>query len=141
MSFPFVEAFLALLAAYMGYSVWAGLDPRYPIGAALVLLVATAAVDALGSTAAANTLAEYVFFLLGAGVLLLLVDHVRESRDHSASAGSLATLPQGKPAQSAEQGQGTTDHPLDRFQEQTVPIVDAPGREHEHDEQSRDAQT
>lgn len=80
MNFPYAEAFLALFLAYMVYSAWAGIDPRYPIGAALALLVATAIVDALGDVATANTLAEYVFFLLGGGVILLLIDHVRESR-------------------------------------------------------------
>lgn len=78
MTFPFVPAFLVLLAVYMVYSAWARLDPRYPIGAALLLLVVTAIVDAAGSTGVANTLAEFVFFLLAAGVVLLLLDHVLE---------------------------------------------------------------
>lgn len=85
MSFPYTEVFLALLVAYMAYSVWSGLDGRYPIAAALLLLVVTAVVDALGNTGAANTLAEFVFFLLGAGVVLLLIEHVREGRAVSAS--------------------------------------------------------
>lgn len=70
--------FLALLLVYMGYSWWIGLDPRYPIVAALVLLVLAALLDAGGSVGAANDLATYVFFLLAAGVVLLLVDERRE---------------------------------------------------------------
>lgn len=141
MTFPFVELFLALLAAYMGYSVWAGLDSRYPIAAALVLLVATAVVDALGSTGTANTLAEYVFLLLGAGVLLLLIDHVRGSREGSASAGRVAGVAQGEPTQAAEPRQRSPDQPLERFQQQTVPVVDASGGQDKEDEQDRDSET
>ncbi len=79
MAFPYVLAFLGLLGVYMVYSEWARLDSRYLVAGALVLLVVTALVDAAGATAAANTLAEFVFFLLAAGVVLLLVDHVRDA--------------------------------------------------------------
>lgn len=78
MAFPFVPLFLGLLVAYMAYSEWARLDSRLLIASALVLLVVTALVDAAGSTGLANTLAEFVFFLLAAGVVLLLIDHVRD---------------------------------------------------------------
>lgn len=138
MSFPYVESFLALLVAYMGYSVWAGLDARYPIAAALALLVATAIVDASGNTAAANTLAEYVFFLLGAGVVLLLIDHVRDSRRRSSD--PVHPSAQGESAQTAEPGERPTDQALDRVEQQPVPVVDAPGREYQEDEQQRDSQ-
>lgn len=79
MTFPYIPAFLVLLVAYMAYSEWARLDSRYLIAAALLLLVATALVDAAGATDIANALAEFVFFLLAAGVVLLLVDHVRDA--------------------------------------------------------------
>lgn len=83
MTFPYVLAFLVLLALYMGYSEWAGLDSRYLVAGALGLLVLTAVVDAAGATGLANTLAEFVFLLLAGGVVLLLVDHVRERpREH-----------------------------------------------------------
>lgn len=132
--FPYLVVFVGLLLVYMGYSVWAGLDARYPIAAALVLLVATAVVDALGNTATANTLAEYVFFLLGAGVVLLLIDHVREGRRRvtAASGGSMSA--EGEATQPTQQRKGATDQSLDRFQQKAVPIVDAAGREHENDE-------
>ncbi|MGA7922593.1 MAG: hypothetical protein WCA77_01270 [Thermoplasmata archaeon] len=77
MGFPYDAAFLALLAVYLVYSVWQHLDPRFPILAALILLVVTALVDAAGAGAEANTLAVFVFFLLAGGVLLLLIDSVR----------------------------------------------------------------
>lgn len=76
----YTALFLALLVAYMAYSIWARLDGRLPVAAALVLLLAAAVLDALGATAAATTLAEFVFFLLGAGVVLLLIEHVRAGR-------------------------------------------------------------
>ncbi|MGI0070885.1 MAG: hypothetical protein ACRECT_02255 [Thermoplasmata archaeon] len=78
MAFPYVLAFLVILLVYMVYSEWAGLDSRWLVASALVLLVATAVVDAAGATNLANTLAEFVFFLLAGGVVLLLIDHVRE---------------------------------------------------------------
>ncbi len=78
MSLPYTELFVGLLVAYMVYSAWARLDSRYLIAGALALLVAAAIVDAGGATGAANTLAVYVFLLLAGGVVLLLVDHVRD---------------------------------------------------------------
>jgi peptidoglycan/LPS O-acetylase OafA/YrhL len=72
--------FLLTLLAYMAYSLWTKTDPRYLVGAALLLLVVTAMVDAAGDTGTANTLATFVFYLLGGGVVLLLLEHVREER-------------------------------------------------------------
>jgi hypothetical protein len=77
---PYPEIFIALLVAYMVYSAWVRLDSRYVIAGALVLLVVAAVVDAAGATGTANALAIYVFFLLAGGVVLLLVDHIREER-------------------------------------------------------------
>ena len=139
MSFPYVEVFLALLVAYMGYSVWAGLDARYPIAAALALLVATAIVDAAGNTVAANTLAEYVFFLLGAGVVLLLIEHVRESRRTAAPPSGSAGGSKGEASEAPQEGKGTPGHPLDRFEEQPIPVVDAAGHKYEYDEEQGDS--
>ena len=137
MSFPYVEVFLALLVVYMAYSTWARLDARYPIVAALVLLIVTAIVDASGAGSAANTLAEFVFFLLGAGVVLLLIDHARAARRSTDPTGGLVGTAAGEPAESAQPRQGTTDDPLDRLEQQPVAVVDAPGREHQPDEGDR----
>jgi hypothetical protein len=63
----------------MIYSQWVRLDSRYPIVAALVLLVLAAIADAVGSANAANLLAIFVIFLLGAGVVLLILDHLRDA--------------------------------------------------------------
>ncbi len=138
MTFPFTIAFVVLLLAYMVYSVWAHLDARYPIGAALVLLVATAVVDALGNTGAANALAEYVFFLLGGGVVLLLVEHVREGRAVSApAAGSSPGRAQPDPAEAPQDRETPADQTLDGFEEEPVAVVDTPGEEYEEDEEPR----
>ena len=83
---------MALLVGYMVVSQWERLDSRYPIIAGLVLLVVAAITDAVGATATANTLAVYVFFLLGAGVILLLADYVRDSRRSSRPAPSPADV-------------------------------------------------
>ena len=74
------DLFIVLLLAYMVFSVWTKLDARYLVAAALILLVVAAGVDAAGATGTANTLATFVFFLLAGGVVLLLVEHVREAR-------------------------------------------------------------
>lgn len=135
MTIPYTEVFLALLLAYMVYSVWAGIDGRYPIAAALVLLVVTAVVDALGMVASANTLAEYVFFLLAAGVVLLLIEHVREGRRTDASARTpTAVAAEPVPSDAADEAEAPSQEPLDRLEKQPVALVDAP-REEEYNEE------
>ncbi len=126
MAFPFVPVFLGLLLAYMVYSEWAGLDSRYLVAGALVLLIATAVVDAAGATTAANTLAEFVFFLLGGGVVLLLVDHLRDAR-RAPRPDSAARPGNSDPPDRSETGERPPEEPLDRAQEETVALVDAPG--------------
>jgi hypothetical protein len=76
---PYPEVFLAVLVVYLAYSVWAPLDPRYPIAMGLALLLGAAVADGLGRTAAANAYAGYVFFLLAGGIALLIVEAVRSS--------------------------------------------------------------
>ena len=123
MTFPYVPTFLALLLVYMVYSAWARLDARYPVVAGVVLLVITAGVDASGATDTANLLAEFVFFLIGAGVVLLLVDHAR-ARFGAASGRGQA--PVGEPSEPAEERQRPADELLDRLEQEPVPAVDAP---------------
>jgi hypothetical protein len=116
---PLIGIFLALLFLYMVYSEWKGLDSRYPIVAALVLLVVTAVVDAGGNLNAANTLAEFVFFLLAGGVILLLVDHVREARRRPAFVGRPARSVRADPPSTdpSKQPERAPDHSLDRFEQ------------------------
>jgi hypothetical protein len=135
---PYVPIFLGLLLAYMVYSQWARLDSRYPIAGALALLVATAVVDAAGDLAAANTLAEFVFFLLAAGVVLLLLDHARGAHPAPRSTDSGLGSGQAEPPQAPEKGQGTTEQSLDRPEEKSVAVIDAARQQHDQDEQSGD---
>ena len=123
MSFPFVAVFLGLLLAYMVYSAWARLDPRYPVVAGVVLLVITAGVDASGATDTANLLAEFVFFLIGAGVVLLLVDHAR-ARFGGPSGGGQASVRE--PSEPPEERQRPAEELLDRLEQEPVPAVNAP---------------
>ncbi len=95
--------FLGLLLAYMAYSVWARLDGRLPVAAALVLLVVAAVLDALGASAPANTLAEFVFFLLLAGVVLLLIEHLRARRSLP-SAAPVAVQPAAERGEPSDEG-------------------------------------
>lgn len=136
MAFPYEEVFLALLVIYAIYSQWARLDSRYPVAAALVLLVVTAAVDAAGASAVANTLAVYVFFLLTAGVLLLLVDHVRAGRGRPRELPA-AEAPTPLP-DTPHQPERSAEHPFGDLQEQPVATVDAPGQQDQRDEQHGD---
>lgn len=140
MAFPYSELFLGLLLAYMVYSAWTRLDARYPIAAALVLLVVTAVVDALGATDSANTLAEYVFFLLGGGVVLLLVEHVRESRGPPAPAATSSAELAHPPARDApREAEPGSDESLRRLPSPVVPRVDATRPEAGKDERDREA--
>lgn len=130
MTFPFVPVFLGVLLVYMVYSEWARLDSRYLVAAALVLLVATAIVDAAGATAAANTLAEFVFFLLAGGVVLLLVDHVRDRPRGGEEAvdGSGPGSRNSDPTETTQQWEGTADESLEGPEQESVALVDAPGQ-------------
>jgi hypothetical protein len=141
MAFPYLEVFGILLVAYMGYSVWEQLDPRYPIGAGLVLLVATAVTDSVGAPSSADVLAEYVFLLLGAGVILLLVEQVRPRRT------TLRTPLVGGPADPEEHATDPSEErdlppqqPLDHLQQQPVALVHAPGDHDDQKEQPRDGE-
>lgn len=96
MTFPFVDLFVALLVAYMIYSVWAATDARYLIGAALLVLLGAAIAEAAGRSTVAATLGEYVFLLLAGGVVLLLIEHARTDRGRPAGpsgGGGTATVP------------------------------------------------
>jgi hypothetical protein len=140
-AFPYIWVFLGLLVAYMVYSYWAGLDARYPIGAALVLLVVTAAVDATGNSSTANALAEYVFILLGAGVVLLLVDHFRESRPATARPDAgLGPARETVSTEPTQEREGASEDSFHGLEQQTVPVVDAARHQHEYDEEGSDAE-
>ncbi len=120
MALPYEAIFLGLLIAYMIYSQWIRLDSRYPIAGALLLLVVAAVADALGQSGAANTLAIYVFFLLAGGVLLLLLDHVREERQKAVAAhgtSAPAWRQPGQPtAESPHEGQGSAQQAFNDLQ-------------------------
>jgi hypothetical protein len=128
-TFPYVPVFLAVLLVYMVYSEWALLDSRYLVAGALVLLIVTAVVDAAGATATANTLAEFVFFLLAGGVILLLVDHVRERprREPPSARGSGLRAWEPPAADAAQEPERASDQPFDRPEEESVSVVHAPG--------------
>lgn len=137
MALPYSEVFLGLLLAYVAYSVWAHLDGRYPIVGALALLVATAVVDAAGATGTANTLAEYVFFLLAAGVFLLLAEQVRErSGSHARPVLSVPSEP--VPSDPPDPAERSTEEPLDGLEKEPVPLIDTAGHEDQHQEEGGD---
>jgi hypothetical protein len=92
-----------LLLVYLGYSYWARLDPRYPVAAALVLLVVAAALDALGEQGAAIVVGVYVLLLLLGGVALLVAEHLRRPRRGPAET-SRAPTPATEPTGGREEG-------------------------------------
>jgi hypothetical protein len=138
MAFPYLELFGVLLLLYMGYSFWERLDPRYPVGAALVLLVATALTEAVGATAQADTLAEYVFLLLVGGVVLMLLDRVRPALPTPPPSAGGAGVAEQESSDATNEGKGSSQQLLDDLEQQPVPPVDAPGRHDDEDEQSGD---
>src|SRR5208282_1598478 len=134
MDIPYSTIFVGLLLAYLVYSVWARLDGRYPIVAALVLLVVTAVVDAAGNADAANSLAEYVFFLLAGGVVLLVIEQVRARPAAPSAPASGSPGAKGIPAEATDEGEGTADQTLHGLEQQPVSLVDRPGGENESHE-------
>ncbi len=142
MAVPYLEVFGVLLVGYMAYSFWERIDPRYPIAAGLLLLVATAVTEALGASASADVLAEYVFLLLVAGVVLLLLEQLRGRRNRPAT-----PLPQGSAhpeehsTDPSQQRDLPTQEPLDHLEQQPVALVDAPGGHDDQKEQAGDGQS
>jgi hypothetical protein len=140
MAIPLLPVFLVLFGAYLLYSVWARLDPRYPIVAGFGLLVVTAGVDLANAGPEANTLAEYVACLLVGGAALLLLERLRQVRRGSGwepgLPGSLGA--ERPPAQAADQRHRSSEDLLDGVQEQLVSPVDAPRREDDPHERRGD---
>jgi len=116
MALPYPLLFLALLAAYMLYSAWAGLDARLPVAAAVVLIAASAVADATGRPGAANTFLEYAFFLLAAGVVLLVIDRARRARAGTTADGPSAgtVAPMRPPPEAVQELHPAAEQPLDR---------------------------
>jgi hypothetical protein len=98
--------FVVLFLGYLVYSSWARLDARYPIVAALALLLVAAVVEAAGEPASANAFAEYVFILLAGGIALLLVDYARNARANGSSGGRPSDHPA---AETADERKRTAD--------------------------------
>jgi hypothetical protein len=138
MDVPYTTIFVGLLVVYLVYSVWAQLDGRYPIVAALILLVVTAVVDATGNVDAANSLAEYVFFLLAGGVVLLVVEQVRSRPTAAATKPSGSVTTEGGASQTTQEREGPTDQPLDGLEKKAVPLIDRARREDQPHEEDGD---
>ena len=141
--FPYLEAFLGLLLVYMVYSQWTRLDSRYPIAAALVLLVAAAVANAVGNLPIANNLATYAFFLLVAGVVLLVVDRVRESRTRKPSAAldRPPPRPEAPATDAANGGEPVTEQTFDRLEEELISRVKTSRQQNDEHEQSDDRES
>jgi hypothetical protein len=140
MAVPYFDVFVALLVVYLVYSVWARLDPRLPLAAALLLLVAAVGVFAANDVASANALAASAFCLLGGGVVLILIDHFRGSRRTAPADGdsSRGTVAEGPPGEPADEGDLPPEQLLDHVEEELVPPVDAPGHEDDPHEEEGD---
>ncbi len=90
MAFSYTYVFVALLVAYMAYSVWARLDARYPVVGALLLLLVAGGFEAAREFHTAELLASYVVLLLGGGLILLWIEHVRSGPTPEPPSGSSA---------------------------------------------------
>jgi hypothetical protein len=135
-SVPFQGVFLALLLLYGAYSIGAGLNPRWPLYGALLVLVAAAVADGVRATDAANGLALDVVFLLIAGVGLTAFDRWRPRTRSAASAPS----PNPPGADPSQQLQAAAEHPLHDLQGEAVAVVHAPREQDDQNEESGDPQ-
>ncbi|MBD3155380.1 MAG: hypothetical protein GF368_01870 [Candidatus Aenigmarchaeota archaeon] len=77
--FSFDEFMFFALLGYVPISIIFSLDPRYPIGIALLLLIICAIVLFQGFEDYANRIAIYAYYGLVVGVILMFVDYVRNS--------------------------------------------------------------
>jgi hypothetical protein len=137
--FPYLLVFLGLLLAYAVYSLWSHLDPRLPLVAAVVLLVAAGVCDVAGDIGAANELAEFVFVLLASGLLLLLLERARRPASRAAPGSSGAGDAEAPdPPQERERA---TEQSLDGAEQEPVAFVDTAGQQDDQDEQAGDAET
>jgi hypothetical protein len=136
---PFVLAFVVLLAGYVGYSLWARLDPRLPFAGALAVLVVAAIADAAQAVGTADVLAEFVLLLLAAGVLLVVLEHARKGRRRADRSTSVAGDPEA--TDPAEERDRSAEQSLDGAQQHPVPLVDTPGQEHDDEEEAGDPET
>jgi hypothetical protein len=135
-SVPYQELFLVLLAVYVAYSVWARLNPLWPVYGALVALGVAALAEAVRATHAGDELALDVVFLLMAGVALLAVERWRSP------VGSGPGRPSSDPpgTDPAQQDHPTPHHPLDDLEGQGVAMVDAPRQKDDQDEHPGDGE-
>lgn len=136
MTIPYQDVFLVLLVGYCGYSLWAGLSPRYPLFAALLLLLAAAGTNWAGATEASNNLGLDAIFVLAAAVGLTSLEIVR-ARGLRPRAAGVADPPA---ADTPQPGQPSSQHSLDDLQGEAVATVDASRSEDDHDEHSGDGE-
>lgn len=66
-----------ILLFYIPISLKFKLDPRYPVGSAIVVLVLCTVSLAQGFENYANRMAIYAYYFLVIGVILLLIDYIR----------------------------------------------------------------
>jgi hypothetical protein len=69
--------FLALALAYVFTSEWAGLNPRFILAGAMLLLLTATVTAASGNFVVANTFAEFALILIAGGAALLLLGRRR----------------------------------------------------------------
>jgi len=73
----FAAIFAVLLGAFLAYSWWARVDPRYPMLGALGGFGVAIVAENFGYRDAANTLALFVFLTAAGGVALMLLTSFR----------------------------------------------------------------
>lgn len=135
MSVPLQDVLLVLLAAYAAYSYWAGLNPHLPLYAALLALAVAAIADWSGAVGVADSLGLDVVFFLAAGVGLIALDRVRP---RPRSTGRFGLRPGSPAADATHQRQPSAEGSFDHLEGEAVPVVDAPGQDHDRDERPGD---
>ena len=134
----YTAGFVGLLLAYMAYSVWARLDPRYPVAGGVGLLIVAGIADASGAYSAAGVLGIYAFFLFGAGVLLLTIDTARKPRRETLVVPAGGVEPATERGEAPDERHRATEEPLHGLEKETVPVVDRPGHDHDQEEEAPD---
>lgn len=114
----YTEVFVAVLALYLAYAVYARLDPWLPMYGAAALLLIGAGLNAVGQAGPADVLATDSFLLLAGGLLVLILTARGRARR------AAATGPTSEPV---DERQPEAEPLLDHLEQHPVAVVDRPG--------------
>ena len=74
---------LLIFVLYLILSIIHNIDPRYPIIAAIGCLILSAVLLSVKNEVLANKVAIYAYYFLVVGVILNIIEYIREEKSHT----------------------------------------------------------